>query len=29
MPMDIVDYFVDLNEMATEILESYYRIATT
>ena len=29
MPMDIVDYFVELNEKATEILESYYRIATT
>lgn len=28
-PMDIVEYFPDLGIMANEILESYYRIATT
>lgn len=29
MPMDIVDHFVELNKMATEILDNYCRIATT
>lgn len=29
MPMDIVEYFPQLAEYATTILESYYRIATT